>query len=101
MGFPYKYLPLAEKIRKYENDLEIYNKKVGKEDQIIFENTLIETFINIIDNHIIFNYKRSLDLHKAKKSLIFCIVLTVLNFIIFSFTLLLNFIIFSPTFINI
>lgn len=83
-GFAYRNIGLTTEIRKYENELESYNQKVDDEKRIKFENIVVDKLTNIIDDHIIFNDKRSHDLYSAKTFLIICIMLTILNFIIFS-----------------
>jgi hypothetical protein len=84
-GFAYRNLGLTTEIRKYEKDLQNYNDKmIDIEKKISFENIIIDKLTNVIDDHIIFNDKRSYDLYSAKTFLIVCIMLTIINFIIFS-----------------
>jgi hypothetical protein len=85
-GFAYRNLGLTSAIRKYE-DLELvnYNKQVEEKDRIQFENVIIDKLTTFTDDHTIFNDKRSHDLYLAKTFLIVSIMLTALNFIIFSF----------------
>ena len=84
-GFAYRNLGLTTEIRKYEKDLQNYNDKVvDEEKKISFENIIIDKLTNVIDDHIIFNDKRSHDLYSAKTFLIVCIMLTIINFLIFS-----------------
>ena len=87
-GFAYRNLGLTTEIRKYENQLESYNQKVDEEKQIKFEKIVVDKLTNVIDDHIVFNDKRSLDLHHAKTYLIIYIMLTIINFIIFSLKIL-------------
>lgn len=83
-GFAYRNLGFSTEIRKYENDLEDYNKKVEVEKRLKFENIVVDKLTSIIDSHIIFNDKRGHDLYSAKTFLIICIMLTIINFIVFS-----------------
>lgn len=83
-GFAYRNLGLTTEIRNYENELQNYNRKVEEDKQISFETIIVDKLTTIIDDHIIFNDRRSHDLYSAKTFLIICIMLTILNFIIFS-----------------
>ncbi|PZP40624.1 MAG: hypothetical protein DI598_19245 [Pseudopedobacter saltans] len=86
-GFAYRNLGATTDIRKFENDLNDYNEKVEEIHNIKFDNIIIDKLTSIIDDHIIFNDRRSLDLHYAKTFLIVCVMLTIVNFIIFSLKL--------------
>lgn len=83
-GFAYRNLGLTTEIREYEIELQRYNDKVDKEKQLNFESVIIDKLTGIIDGHIIFNDKRSLSLYFAKTFLIICMILTIINFILFS-----------------
>ena len=80
-GFAYRNLGLTTEIRKYETvDLPNYNNQVEEKDKLIFENIIINKLTNIVDNHIVFNDKRSRDLYIAKTFLIISMVITALDF---------------------
>lgn len=84
-GFAYKNLALTSSIREYETvSLADYNSKVDENNKLSFDNIIINKLTSITDNHTIFNDRRSLDLYRAKTFLIICIILTAINFLIFS-----------------
>jgi hypothetical protein len=83
-GFAYRNLGLSVQIRKYENDLQVYNQKVDEGEKVMFENIIIDKLTSLIDDHILYNDKRGNDLYAAKAFLIICIILTVINFMNFS-----------------
>lgn len=84
-GFAYKNLGLTSAIREYENvELIKYNSRVEEKDKIHFDKVIIDKLTGITDNHTIFNDKRSHDLYLAKTFLIIGIILTALNFLLFS-----------------
>jgi len=83
-GFAYKNLAKTSEIRKFEKDLEIYNKSIAEDKRLTFEEFVLNRIISITDDNILFNDERSKDLYKSKSFLIFSIFTTGANFIIFS-----------------
>lgn len=85
-GFAYKNFALTTAIRKFELiDMPNYNEQVGSNEQINFEKLIIEKLTEFTDDHIIFNDKKSLDLHKAKTFIIVTLVLTAIKFLPLTF----------------
>lgn len=87
-GFAYRNLALMEKIREFETiDIPDYNEKVDNNEKLHFEIELINRIIFVTDNHISINDQRSLDLYRAKTSVIISLIFTIFQII----TLTLNF----------
>jgi hypothetical protein len=81
-GFNYKNFGYSAKIRDYEiNEIVKYNAQVNEDDQLIFEDVIINRLTEYTDSHIKFNDKRSLDLHYAKNYIILTLILTLVKFL--------------------
>jgi hypothetical protein len=81
-GFAYKNFALLTDIRNFEEKIYDYNKIVPEAKALNFENTVITKLTEFADSHIIFNDKRSKDLHCARRYLIVALILTGINFLI-------------------
>lgn len=82
-GFGYRNLGLTTEIRNYEiNDIPKYNAQVGDTEKLDFEKIIIEKLTQYTDDHITFNDKRSLDLHRAKTFIIVTLILTGIKFLL-------------------
>jgi len=81
-GFAYKNFALLRDIRIYERQISDYNKNVPEEKALDFEKMVIIKLTEFADSHIIFNDKRSKDLHNSRKYLIVALIFTAINFLI-------------------
>lgn len=85
-GFAYSNLALTKEIRNFEvNDIPKYNDQVDEKEKLNFEAIIIDKLTHYTDDHIIFNDKRSLDLHKAKTFIIVALILTGIKFLLIAF----------------
>ena len=85
-GFGYRNLGLTTEIRNFELiEIPKYNAQVDEKENLNFEVLIIDKLTQYTDDHIVFNDKRSLDLHKAKTFIIVTLVLTGINFLLTAF----------------
>jgi cytochrome b subunit of formate dehydrogenase len=85
-GFGYRNLGLTKEIRNFEvNEIQKYNAQVDEKEKLNFETIIIEKLAHYTDDHIVFNDKRSLDLHRAKTFIIVTLVLTGIKFLLLAF----------------
>jgi len=79
-GFNYQNFGLLKDFRKFELDLELYNKNISEEnDRQSFEQKTVEKFIQFADNHTVINDKRGLYLYRSRSLIISAVLLTFIN----------------------
>ena len=82
-GFGYRNLGLTTEIRNFEaTEIPKYNAQIDVKEKLNFELIIIDKLTHYTDDHIVFNDKRSLDLHKAKTFIIVTLLLTGLKFLL-------------------
>ena len=81
-GFAYRNFSYVTDILKYQLEIEKYNKLNEESLKINFETVIISELVELTDDHLIFNDKRSKDIHKAKTFLIVSLIPTSINFLI-------------------
>ena len=82
-GFAYRNLGLTNEIRNFEiNEIPKYNAQVDENEKLNFETIVIDKLTHYTDDHIVFNDKRYLDLHKAKTFIIVTLILTGVKFLL-------------------
>lgn len=82
-GFAYRNFAYVSDILKFENEIRQYNNlAIDESNKIEFADTIIKKLAELTDDHIIFNDKRSKDIHWAKTSLVISLSLTAINYII-------------------
>ncbi|MDB5280248.1 MAG: Uncharacterized protein JWR61_5203 [Ferruginibacter sp.] len=82
-GFGYGNLGLTTEIRNFELiEIPKYNAQVDETKKLNFEAIIINKLTQYTDDHIVFNDKRSFDLHRAKTFIIITLVLTGFEFLI-------------------
>ncbi len=82
-GFGYRNIGYSKEIRDFEIfGIPKYNSQVDESSKINFEIELIKKLTEIIDDHIQFNDRRSLDIYRAKTFIIILLVATVLRFLL-------------------
>jgi hypothetical protein len=85
-GFAYRNLGLTTEIRNFEiNEIPKYNDQVDENEKLNFEKIIIDKLTHYTDDHIVFNDKRYLDIHKAKTFIIVSLILTGLKFLLIAF----------------
>lgn len=79
-GYNYQNFGLLKEFRKFELDLESYNKNISEEnDRQSFEQKTVEKFIQFADNHTVINDKRGLYLYRSRSLIISAVLLTFIN----------------------
>lgn len=79
-GYNYKNFGLLKDYRKFELELEEYNKTFTDEKlKQSFKQQTVEKFIQFADNHTVINDKRGLYLYKSRSLIILAILITFIN----------------------
>lgn len=87
-GYNYQNFGLLKDFKKFELEVEEYNKTAGSENLQSFKQTTVEKYIQFADNHTIINDKRGLYLYRSRSVIILALLLTFINI---SFVTIINF----------